>query len=652
VPPPPAAIGARRASLTRLIAVVGVAGFVALGHSLYVLPDTPHPIGWLIAGALALLAGTFAIKVPGVSANLSMADTFYVTSALLFGPAPATIANALDSLIISWKRRPTIDRLLFNLTSPALSLWAAAHLFFWLSGTPPLIDVSSPPTAAIIAPLAALALAYYLLNSGLLSLAVALDKGVSALQLWRRHFAGISINYFASASAAFVLVVLLKSGSPLAMAALAPVLVVLYLAMRSWLGRLQDAEQHLLDIRRLYMSTVSALSTAIEAKDGVTSDHIHRVQSYAMGLARALGITDADTLQAIEAAALLHDTGKIAIPESILNKPGRLTPAEFETMKSHVTIGAEILSAIDFPYPVVPIVEAHHENWDGSGYPRGLAGEEIPIGARILAVVDCFDALTTDRPYRPAMSDEEALRLVLERRGTFYDPAVVDTFVRVYRDIAPQPEGQRQQVQRVMEQARRQSAVRPPAAQSASTTVDSSEELLAFVSLARLTTRTPTVGDIGTLAWAHLRAFVPGASLALFTVDHAQRAVHVEYCAGPAADRLAGLSMNVGQRVSGWVAANNRAIHNADAVLDLGWDDARCRHALAIPLVTDGVVGVMTFYGPDRFAEDCTRRLEMVAPHLAVAVAGVVSSRTGMASTTFPASERTRVGSLLARARG
>src|SRR5690606_21063552 len=118
------------------------------------------------------------------------------------------------------------------------------------------------------------------------------------------------------------------------------------------------------------------------------------------------------------------------------------------------------------------------------------------------------------RPYRPAMSDEEALRLVLERRGTFYDPAVVDTFVRVYRDIAPQPEGQRQQVQRVMEQARRQSAVRPPAAQSASTTVDSSEELLAFVSLARLTTRTPTVGDIGTLAWAHLRAFVPGASLA------------------------------------------------------------------------------------------------------------------------------------------
>src|SRR6185436_14283974 len=142
-------------------------------------------------------------------------------------------------------------------------------------------------------------------------------------------------------------------------------------------------------------------------------------------------------LNAIEAASLLHDMGKLAVPEYILNKPGPLTAAEFEKMKLHASVGADILSAIDFPYPVVPIVRHHHESWDGSGYPDGLRGSDIPIGARILSVVDCFDALTSDRPYRPRLSDADALRILHERRGRMYDPLVVDRFVEVYTEIAP-----------------------------------------------------------------------------------------------------------------------------------------------------------------------------------------------------------------------
>ena len=114
--------------------------------------------------------------------------------------------------------------------------------------------------------------------------------------------------------------------------------------------------------------------------------------------------------------------GKLAIPEYILNKPGKLTPAEFEKMKQHARIGADILSEIDFPYPVVPIVRHHHENWDGSGYPDGLVGDEIPIGARVLSVVDCFDALTSDRPYRPRLPDDEALAILKDRSGVMYGP--------------------------------------------------------------------------------------------------------------------------------------------------------------------------------------------------------------------------------------
>ena len=200
---------------------------------------------------------------------------------------------------------------------------------------------------------------------------------------------------------------------------------------------MEDPNRHVAQVDRFYLSTVETLATAIDAKDEVTHGHIRRVQLAAVGLARALGVNDDGTIKAIEAAALLHDTGKLAIPEHILNKPGKLTPAEFEVMKQHARIGAEILSSVEFPYPVVPIVRHHHENWDGTGYPDGVSGTDIPIGARVLSVVDCFDALTSDRPYRRRMTDEASLAILRERSGTMYDPLVVERFVAVHQQIMP-----------------------------------------------------------------------------------------------------------------------------------------------------------------------------------------------------------------------
>src|SRR5262249_43588813 len=155
------------------------------------------------------------------------------------------------------------------------------------------------------------------------------------------------------------------------------------LTFRTAMGRVEDAGHHLAELNRLYLSTIETLAMAIDAKDQVTHGHIRRVQAYAIGLARELGVKDETLLKAIEAAALLHDMGKLAVPEYILNKPGKLTPAEFEKMKLHASVGADILKAIDFPYPVVPIVRHHHENWNGTGYPAGRRGTDIPIGARI-----------------------------------------------------------------------------------------------------------------------------------------------------------------------------------------------------------------------------------------------------------------------------
>jgi putative nucleotidyltransferase with HDIG domain len=250
----------------------------------------------------------------------------------------------------------------------------------------------------------------------------------------------LSLNYFGGASLASLLVVYTQDIDLTYLGLIVPLLLVMYLTFKTSMARLEDAKQHLAQMNTLYLSTIETLAMAIDAKDQVTHGHIRRVQIYASGLAKAMGMKTEAEVQAIEAAALLHDMGKLAIPEHILNKPGKLTPAEFEKMKRHASIGAEILSAIDFPYPVVPIVRHHHESWNGSGYPDGLSGTDIPLGARVLSVVDCYDALTSDRPYRPELPDEEALQILRDRSGSMYDPEVVETFIRIHKVIAPTKE--------------------------------------------------------------------------------------------------------------------------------------------------------------------------------------------------------------------
>src|SRR5262249_30773134 len=166
-----------------------------------------------------------------------------------------------------------------------------------------------------------------------------------------------------------------------------PVIYLIYRSYRLYLGKLEDEKRHVEDMANLHLRTIEALALAIEAKDHTTHDHLQRVRIYAIEVAKELQVAQED-MDALEAAALLHDIGKLAVPENIISKPGRLTSIEFEKMKIHPLVGAEILERVHFPYPVAPIVRAHHEKWDGTGYPFGLKGEEIPIGARILSAVD------------------------------------------------------------------------------------------------------------------------------------------------------------------------------------------------------------------------------------------------------------------------
>ena len=400
--------------------VVGVGWSSA---SLREIRSEPPGIEWLFC-AMTVLAGCFTIKLPSLPANLSVSETFVFTSVLLFGSAAGTVTVVIDALVISfWQKtaRSTPGRL-------SVQRGGAGHrdssrgetLFFLVSGASP-GQISSGNLRPVVFPIfgsgATLLCHQQLPNRwchGRLTAAP------------RRSRCGVA-TFRQSASTTLSAAALRCYGQPTptelnlaVLGIIVPILLVSYYTIRTSMGRLEDANRHVRHINELYLSTIEALAMAVDAKDQITHGHIRRVQVYATQLAARLGVTDEQQLRAIEAAALLHDMGKLAIPEYILNKPGKLTPAEFEKMKRHADIGADLLSSISFPYPVVPIVRHHHENWDGAGYPSGLSGHDIPLGARILSVVDCFDALTSDRPYRPRMSDEDSFAILRDRSGRMY----------------------------------------------------------------------------------------------------------------------------------------------------------------------------------------------------------------------------------------
>ena len=624
-------IVAPRALHAFLLTVVS-AGALVLAQSAIGVVSTPSPIACLAFVGLVLVAGWFRLTFMGGSATVGIDDTFLIAIALLFGTAPATLAISGAALVFSLRRRKPVRQVAFNVAALAISMWTAGRTFFALALVEPLAR-NQAPIAPLVLPLLAMAVVFFAINSGLTAIVVGLDSRQSPFDIWRRNFRWLWVGYLGAASVAFCLILLLQQRSAIAAAMILPLLAVFHLTLRASLGRLDDARRHLSDMDRLYLSTVETLAMAIDAKDDVTHSHVRRVQAYAVGLARALNVTDKLTLKAIEAAALLHDTGKLAVPERILNKPGKLTESEFEKMKEHVDIGADILSLVEFPYPVVPIVRAHHESWDGSGYPRGLRGGDIPIGARILSVVDCFDALTSDRPYRRRMTDVDAIAILRERQGKMYDPDVVDTFVRVYRDIeviSDAPE-HREVMQRVTQSRQDDGAADEVAPELAANAPGS---LLAFVSLSRLASGEADAADVFALGSRLLVDIVPGATGAWYVPDPARDRLVVADVFGPAASALRNITVPVGERLTGWVAANRQCIANSDAALDLGCakaEAASLQSCMSIPLLMgESLVGVLSLYSPspNAFVDDCGRLIQMLAPHIAAAIhtAGATSA--------------------------
>src|SRR5688572_2600276 len=549
------------------IATVVAIGAYVVAESAFDLVLNPPGNQWLYLAGLTFLTGSFSVKLPSISARISVSEAFVFAAVLFFGPSGATVIVAFDTLIMtSWSRggeRPRV-RAIFNVSAGSTAIWLGAHVFrFWLPETP-----TSPQLEQLLVPVLLLAASYFAINSSLIAIAVSCERALSPVEVWKNNFAWIGLNYLGGASVAMLLVTYRQRIDFTALSVIIPLLVITYLTFRTSLGRLEDAHRHVAQVNDLYLSTIETLAMAVDAKDQITHGHIRRVQVYAVELAKRLGVNNDRQLKAIEAAALLHDMGKLAIPEHILNKPGKLTTAEFETMKRHAAIGADLLSSIRFPYPVVPIVRHHHEDWNGKGYPTGISGTDIPLGARILAVVDCFDALNSDRPYRPRLDADDAFTILKDRRGTMYDPLVVDTFIEAYPEIAGLAQTAGQQARSLLDPS--ETTVTAPA-------IGPLEEIRASaadnqaLSWARQSVleASSTIDAMNTLTQC-VRQLTPSMVCTYFQYMPAADELVCVYASGDDNRALVGLTIRPGERVTGWVAANRKAISNSDAMLDLG----------------------------------------------------------------------------------
>lgn len=608
--------GARpsRSTLAYIVAIVAAGlGVVAVG--LYKFLEEPPQIDFLYLAGLTLISGVLPVRLPKVAANISVSETFVFFGTLLFGPYCGALLGFID-VGLMWARlarqKVLWHRMLFSMAANPLSIFLAANVLFWISGTEPLFGKPvAPPDGRLIAGLVSFAALYFLLNSTLVAVAIAQDQGLNAFEVWSKHFFRLSLNYWAGASVAALLVSITHNISALSLFVIAPLMLVLFFTYKWSTERVEKAEKHLSEMKRTFLQTIEALALAIDAKDQVTHGHIRRVQRYTMALAEALGVTDDSQLDALRAAALLHDTGKLAVPEYILNKPGPLTASEFERMKVHAAVGADILKNIEFPYPVEPIVRYHHEAWDGSGYPEGLRGSAIPLGARILSVVDCYDAVTSDRPYRPRMTRQQAEQVLKERRGKAYDPWVVDQFIKIVDRLEELEAAER------LKQTGDSGAIAHLAPGQFDVITAAHAEDREFNELRRELPRTTSVVEAAEALFRHLRRIVPAAGLALYRPRADATELELVAATGAASTVMTDVRVQIGERISGWIFAHNQPVMNSDASLELG-PVARqfaqpLRFASGVPVADGGPVAVLMAYSTEPFDKDHRRLLESAA---------------------------------------
>jgi diguanylate cyclase (GGDEF)-like protein/putative nucleotidyltransferase with HDIG domain len=599
---------------------------------------------------VVLLTSTLKVTLPGIDGTLSVSFIFLFLGMLEMTYAAILILGVASVFVQCYwhsARRLKPIQVIFNLSQLTVSTTAAYCTFKWLGLH---ILQQQRPLA-----LACASIVYFLFNTFAMATILSLTGKKSIRQVWIEGYVWSFPYYLIGAAIAGLVSYLNRQiGWQTALLAL-PAIYVVYRSYRLYVGKLEDGKVHAEEMSHLHLRTIEALALAIEAKDHTTHEHLQRVRVYAMEVAKELRLTN-EEIEALRAASLLHDIGKLAVPEHIISKPGKLTPEEFERMKIHPIIGAEILEQVRFPYPVAPIVLSHHEKWDGSGYPRGLKGEEIPIGARILSAVDCLDALASHRQYRPALPLDQAMAQVIAESGTSFDPQVVEILRERYVELeklAHEQDDERPAKLSVDVKVERGLA---PAA-GFETHEDSLEpqgetsDYLSSIATARQEAQIlfELSHDLGTslrlddtlsMFSVRLKRLVAYDAMAVYV--RYGKLLTAEYVSGDNFRLFSSLKIPVGEGLSGWVAHNSKPIVNGNPSVEPGYLNdptkfSSLRSALAVPLRGESeVVGVLALYrtAQDAFTQDHLRIVLNASSKLGFTIENAVKFREAEDSAT------------------
>ena len=639
--------GVRSTRARVFIAGLSLSGFLVLVLALahWHSTDSVKFGSYLVA---ALLASALKVGLPGIEGTLSV-NFIFTQLGILELSLPETLLIGVAGTLGQFYWRPTRQvkpvQLIFNVSQVTLSS-AAAYGAYQLVATRVLH--APGPLALVVA-----AITHFACNTTALSTIIGLTEDKSIRKVWGESHLWL-LPYYMVGAAAAGLVHFLNShiGWQSSLLVLPPI-YLLYRSYRLYLGKLESEKLHAEQVSNLHLRTIEALALAIEAKDETTGEHLQRVRVYAMELANELRLSD-DEKEALQAASVLHDIGKLAVPEHIISKPGRLTPEEFEKMKIHPIVGAEILEQVHFPYPVVPIVRAHHEKWDGSGYPHGLAGEAIPIGARILAAVDCLDALASDRQYRKALPLDAAMAKVASEAGTSFDPMIVAILQRRYIELEKMANEQPLQAAPKLStdiKVERGSAPAAGFAEAAKVSLNTdssaslkerlsqsrkqSEEILELASKSGSSLRPE---DVFAMLAIRLKHLVPHDSMAVYCPQGDNLAA--EFVSGENFRLFSSLRIPMGEGLSGWVAQNHKAILNGNPSVEPGYLNdptkySTLRAALAVPIESETkVVAVLALYraGQDAFSQDDLRLIETAVSILGPAIESTRKAKGAVAA--------------------
>ncbi len=589
----------------------------------------------------AVVASQFRVRLPGIMATLS-ANFFFIMIGILDLDIRKVLviacASTLGQMLWHARRFPRPGRLVFNLASVTVASFCAFQTYHW--------SIFQALGGSLPVPLIASSMVFFLLNTLGASGVLALTEAHGFWRTWRENFVWTAAQYVAlGALAGLVHAVDQRTGWQIGLLLL-PIVYLVYRSYDLYLGRLDEEKKHVAEVADLHLRTIEALALAIDAKDDHTHDHLRRVKVYATEIGKEMQLSPAD-LQALEAAALLHDIGKLAVPEYIISKPGKLTPEEFEKMKIHPVVGAEILERARFPYPVVPIVRAHHEKWNGLGYPDGLKGEEIPLGARILAVVDCLDALASDRQYRRAFPLATALEKVLAESGVSFDPRVVEVLARRSTALEALVRTANRERPRLSTSASVPRGAAPGAGfenPGQPKPVESTLDFLTSIAAARheFHLLADVLNELGSslnveetlsLLAARLKQMIPFDTVAIYVRQ--ENRLKAEFVTGEDSRVFSALEIPLGQGLSGWVAENRRPIINGSPSVEPSYLNdpkvvSRLRSALAVPLEgSGGVAGVLTLYHveADAFSRDHLRILQAISSKAGLAIENALKYR-------------------------